>query len=660
VVEYGKHKISRYDVTERLFRIWRQTATISGKKKFQIFIRFLKLYFTPEELKSDFQHSMKQIESAFKQNRNEIVNEKIHYLSYLQQAAEGGLKYEIFDKRTDLLFKVGDFFKAEEEIIEYKKEVELEKKDYDLKSICKKLMNAHLQQEKYPEVCKDIAQIIQFPISDDKDELLGILDKILEKSPDDDKAWFLKGAILLLTGNHEEALVLLDRAIEFNPNESFYYHIKALILRFFNRNKEALPIIEKGIKLDEKVADYWQCKGGILLDLEKYEESLLSFEKASELEPEKAEFYSSRSYVLYKLNRFEESLLLIEKAIEIDEKNSEYRAAKGFILSLSKKYGNALHNFQRAIELKPGEAEYYLLQANALRNLNRFEEALGVIEKAIELERENLSYWREKASILAKAGKYEEGIKCFRESIELNPEDLDHKLEFLGFLIYSIQDMEEAEQYLNEIENTVFEQIQDNLIYLRLKSKYLMLTCRFEEAVPWTEKRKKKEPDDWDAKISYLINKACLGDFGDNMEGLAGKISKENLGEFQVKEVTNFVFRIIERCLLTGDTQRAEGLYVTLLKLNEWHTITQVQESIALVLRKLVDVGDRDLFVNAVNFSDEYISEKDLLELIKAFVYAGRYLQEGNKVIFEEVFPEIREIIFDIIKKFEGEEVNSV
>lgn len=159
----------------------------------------------------------------------------------------------------------------------------------------------------------------------------------------------------------------------------------------------------------------------------------------------------------------------------------------------------------------------------------------------------------------------------------------------------------------------------------------------------------------FDIKVLLLINKASLGDFGEYMEGLAGKISKEKLKEDEIEEVTRFVYRVMERCLIEGDKQRAEGLFLTLLKLKDWHKINQVQESLALYLRKLVDIQNRELFINAVNYANEYISEKDLLELIKAFIYAGRYLQEGNKVIFEEVFPEVREIIFDIIKKFDEE-----
>jgi len=169
-----------------------------------------------------------------------------------------------------------------------------------------------------------------------------------------------------------------------------------------------------------------------------------------------------------------------------------------------------------------------------------------------------------------------------------------------------------------------------------------------------TEKRLNKETDNWDARLTHLINKACLGEFGEQMEGLSGKIIKEKLEEYQIIDVIQFIYRIMEACLEKHDTERANDLYLTLLKLNEWHKINEVQEVIALYLRQLVDLKNRELFVNAVNSAREHISDQNLLELLKAFLYAGRYLQEGNKVILEEVFPEVREIILDMIEKFEG------
>jgi DNA-binding MarR family transcriptional regulator len=160
-----------------------------------------------------------------------------------------------------------------------------------------------------------------------------------------------------------------------------------------------------------------------------------------------------------------------------------------------------------------------------------------------------------------------------------------------------------------------------------------------------------QDQHDLNFKIMHSINRACVGEFGYNMEGLAGKIANEKLEENEIKGITEFIFGIMERCLVKSDIQTVNGLYMTLLKLNEWHKINEVQEIIALYLRKLVDIKNRELFINSVSLANEHISDKDLLELIKAFLYAGRYLKEGNKVILEEVFPEIREIIFDIIEK---------
>jgi hypothetical protein len=156
------------------------------------------------------------------------------------------------------------------------------------------------------------------------------------------------------------------------------------------------------------------------------------------------------------------------------------------------------------------------------------------------------------------------------------------------------------------------------------------------------------------AMLYHLINRACEGEFGEQMEGLPGKIRKENLDGSQILEFVNNIFYRMENFLKDGDTHIPNGFFLTLLKLNEWHKIDRVQEILALYLRKLVAVQDQILFINSIKEAEKHIVEKDLLELIKAFLYAGRYLEKRNKVILEEVFPETRDIIFDIIEKFDS------
>lgn len=445
-VEFGKHKFTRYDVTERLFRLWRQTATISGRKKFQILIKFLKLYFTPEELKADFKRSVRQLDSALLHKWTKGMDEYLHYLTYLQQAADGSLKYEIFDTRTDFLLKKGDYDKAEKEIASFKNDIESGKEGFDLAPLYRKLAKTHLYQGKYEEADKDIAQYIGYPVGGEEEEYKEVLDRISGERPTEAQACYYKGILLGRTGHHEKAL--------------------------------------------------------------------------------------------------------------------EY--------------------FSKAVELKPKEPDYCLAKAVALGNLNRPEEAARMIEKAFSLDK-------------------------------------------------------------------------DNSLHLRFKSMFLILTCQFEEALPFAEKLSKIDPNDVGAKMSFVINRACVGDFGDNMEGLPTKIAKENLEAYQAEDVTRFIYRIMERCLDEGKSQVVNGLYLTLLKLKGWHTIDEVQNRIGLYIRQLIERQDRKLFIDAVNAAIEHVTDESLLGFLNAFIYAARYLQDGNKIILEEVFPEIRDIILEIIEKLGGQ-----
>ncbi len=103
----GKRRITRYDVTERLFRIWRQTATVSGKRRFKIFVQFLKLYFTPDEVRKDFLYSVEAFKEEWQQNRPERKKNLIHYLSYLAQMEATNNKDEfiIYIQAADTLVK---------------------------------------------------------------------------------------------------------------------------------------------------------------------------------------------------------------------------------------------------------------------------------------------------------------------------------------------------------------------------------------------------------------------------------------------------------------------------------------------------------------------------------------------------------------------------
>lgn len=247
--------------------------------------------------------------------------------------------------------------------------------------------------------------------------------------------------------------------------------------------------------------------------------------------------------------------------------------------------------------------------------------------------------WRQTASI---SGKEKYQILTRFLKLYYIHEDLRKDFTVNGGKIH---ELEISDKYLN----TISDELNPNYI-----QNSFLVRDRFEKTNLVSNEKLRKKTYNWEERVIILIEKALSGDFGDNMEGLAGKIIKEKQKNHEIMLLTQFIFQIMDKCLLKGDFQKANGLYLTLLKLKEWHKIDRVQESIALYLRRLIDIQNRDLFIKSVNLANEYITEKDLLELIKAFIYAGRYLQDGNKVILEEVFPEIREVIFDIIENFKN------
>lgn len=72
-IKLKPQKATRYDISERLFRIWRQTATVAGRQRFRFLADFLKLYFTPEEIRSLYSSHEKCLLGIAGLPREEVV-----------------------------------------------------------------------------------------------------------------------------------------------------------------------------------------------------------------------------------------------------------------------------------------------------------------------------------------------------------------------------------------------------------------------------------------------------------------------------------------------------------------------------------------------------------------------------------------------------------
>jgi len=156
---------------------------------------------------------------------------------------------------------------------------------------------------------------------------LSIIEKKLERNPQDAEAWQLRSGALSELGmmqeanqSIEKALKIYDQEIQKDPLNGTAWYYKAWILNNIGRHDESLLAYEKLIELDypQKV-DAWNGKGTALYLLERFDEAIAAYDMAIELDPENIEAWFSKGSVLDSMGRNAESQAAFAKADELRE-----------------------------------------------------------------------------------------------------------------------------------------------------------------------------------------------------------------------------------------------------------------------------------------------------------------------------------------------------
>jgi len=201
----GRH--TKYEVRERLFRLWREMRQPFGRKRVSILLDFLQLWYTADERKELFKTKFELLEAGEKSVLKELC--------YYAEIQPPEFKTEALLKLTPKLMELGEKEEAFYEIGKLK-ESAVKNKDKELEG-------------------KILLYEGQLLISENKyKDALESFNQALEINPKDDITISEKGAALINLGKHEEALESFNQALEINPKDDIALSWKgfALIILF--------------------------------------------------------------------------------------------------------------------------------------------------------------------------------------------------------------------------------------------------------------------------------------------------------------------------------------------------------------------------------------------------------------------------------------------
>ena len=354
----GRH--TKYEVRERLFRLWREMRQPFGRKRVSILLDFLQLWYTPDERKELFKTTFKFFEAG---DRSVMKD-----LCYYAEIQPHEFKTEALLKLTPKLLEMGENEDARYEINKLKE---------------------HAAKYKGAELEDEISRFEwQLLLSENKyEEALEAIDKVLEVNPSDYIALKIKSVVLTYIGKYEEALEVLSKALEINPNDNGTFAIKGNVLADLGKYGEALEVLNKALEIDPNDDFTLTSKGDVLVNLGKHEESLEVFDKVFEINPNNDYVLLKKGSELVTIGEYENAIEAYNVALEIDPKNNVTLASKGAVLIILEKYEEALEFLNMALKIDPNNkfALKYKAKAFTLFNLKRHTERLDVARKMVDI-----------------------------------------------------------------------------------------------------------------------------------------------------------------------------------------------------------------------------------------------------------------------------------
>ena len=608
-VKHERKRATHYDVTERLFRIWRQTATIAGRQRFKFLAQFLKIYYTPQEMveivrsyRKDF--IIKEV-AAPRENYRHAVDD----LYYFQEAASGALCREIFDLRMGLFLNLEDYAQAEQEA-EHFLAGSVKAEDQAGVAVAYKMQaEVHAAAGRYEEASRDVKQLLK---RDHYQEALAAAEFVLEKAPTQAEVWASKGIAAGELGDHAKALESFQKATTLRPEEAHYWRNQSWTLSRLDRNSEALACAERAVELQPDDARAWERLGWAAGDLGDHAKTLESFRKAAELQPEKGRHWHLQAVALKNLKRYAEALASAERAVELQPDDAHFWEWRGIAAADLGDHAKALESFRKAAALEPEEASHWRHQVQALERVERYVEALACAERAAKLQPGDVSLLIRRAWLLSALGRTEEGLADLEKGLkrEASGRDIFHA-----------------------------------------RGDILLVSGRFEEAREALEKGLAEAPDDWDLLIDREITRACQGEHGPNMEGLAAAILAVKVPISAPALIVRFLFDVAARCTTRGDLDRARHLLEVAFSM-PWQHEEWFGKTLGVFIGKLLD-GPPFAFEMAIEKVKQKIVEASILALLNPYLEAATYNQTADASILDRLFPEVRELVLEISQRLQ-------
>ena len=336
----------------------------------------------------------------------------------------------------------------------------------------------------------------------DMDNLVGVFDKLIALSPDEDSYYFDRSNALLLAGKEEEALKgydLLEK--KFGPSDALTEARQRVSMSkddVFDKNA-----VEKILAEDVKDVKRLLYTSGLLIQKNQNSEALAVLKRASELEPDNFEVDLAMADVYSALKNNADAQLSLKKAFENPMMPIDQKVKIVVMLLGGKKnqlrMNDAAELAMVAVKAHPDDPKVFALYGDVLYQQGNLQGALTQFQSALKITDQLYAVWEQVLNIQTSLGLYKDAIKTADDALSVYP----NQAILYYYMAVALQNDNQNAQALTNIK-AALQLDAENPLYIEYYGDVLFLKGDKELALAQWKKAKSAGSDS--EKLNKKIN----------------------------------------------------------------------------------------------------------------------------------------------------------
>jgi len=342
-------KNTYYSVRDVLFKLWRELRINPSRKGMvSLFIEFLQVWYTPEEIIEKLSNLLEE---------KELDKKRAKEIAYLFFSLPKDYKMRIVEPVTRKLLEAGFVELIEENLSD------MEVKEQALFVEFTELM----KNGEYEKVLKKASRYIE------RDE----------KSP---IPWMFKAAALDELGREKEAEQVLKDAI--NMFRDSWLVLATLGFFYLEKEKlsEAISLSERVIGMAPELPVGWALKGEALMAVGRYSEALEALNRAISLAAniENAELYLDRARCYLNLGKFEKAAEDAQRALNTEPDHPSAIRILALSLIELERYEEAIPLLDQYLQKHPEDWSTWRIKLGSLGLIGKGEDAINTANEIVK------------------------------------------------------------------------------------------------------------------------------------------------------------------------------------------------------------------------------------------------------------------------------------